>query len=195
MDYWSYIPDYIQAVSVAVAAGFTVWGVNSWRRETIGKRKTEVSEQAIVAASRVQSALEYVRNPFGHMGEGSSRERNDDESVEISKELDQAFVPIERLNKFKEEFSQLISARNLCRAYFGENSIKPFNELLEVRSEIFNSARIMSLQASGHTKLENKSYAECKKVIWRLGEDDEISKKINKAVLEVERLCAEYLRL
>ena len=131
MDYWSYIPDYIQAVSVAVAAGFTVWGVNSWRRETIGKRNTEVSEQAIVAASRVQSALEYVRNPFGHMGEGSSRERSDDESVEISKEPDKAFVPIERLNKFKEEFSQLISARNLCKAYLGKTQLSHLTNYLK----------------------------------------------------------------
>ena len=122
MDYWSYIPDYIQAVSVAVAAGFTVWGVNSWRRETIGKRKTEVSEQAIVAASRVQSALGYVRSPLGHSGEGKTRQRESEEDEKYAEDRDQAFVPIERLNKFKDDFSQLGSARILCGAYFGKES-------------------------------------------------------------------------
>lgn len=195
MRYWNYIPDYIQAISVAVAAVFAAWSVNSWRRETIGKRKTEVAEQAIVAASRVQSALSYVRSPLGHSGEGKTRQKEEGENEKYSDDRDQAFVPIERLNKFKDDFSQLGSARILCGAYFGKGSMRPFDDLFKVRSEIIRSAQMMMLQVRRHKGGVGQFDQKLEDVIWWHGEDDEISKRINKAVLEIENLCAKHLKL
>ena len=51
------------------------------------------------------------------------------------------------------------------------------------------------LQVRRHSGGRNQFDQKLEDVIWWHGEDDEISKKINEAVLEIERLCAENLKL
>lgn len=188
----------LQTIAVVTAAIVAIVGIKSWRRELLGKRRSEIAEQAIVTASSVKDALIYVRNPFGFKGEGQSRNRINDENENTLEILDQDFVPIERMNKFLDDFSQLKSTKLLCKAHFGDEAIESFDELLRIRSEIISAAQFRMMISGGnggHSERSNELYVEREKLIWDQYEKDEINPRIEKAVSDIEEYYGKYLKL
>lgn len=197
MESMSYLASVIQTIAVVIATTVAVLGIRSWRRELLGKRRSEIAEQAIVAASSVRDAFAYVRSPFGFSNEGRTRNREDDRNTDLSETLDQDFVPIERMNKFLDEFSQLKSAKLLCQAHFGEEAAEPFDELFTIRSEIIGAARFrMMISGSNrqYNERTNELYIQKENIIWDQQEEDEINPRIEKAVSNIEKYYREFLK-
>ncbi|MXY38636.1 MAG: hypothetical protein F4160_10450 [Rhodospirillaceae bacterium] len=197
METLSYILDFLQTIAVVAAAVVAFVGIRSWRRELLGRRRSEIAEQAIVVASSVKDAFNYVRSPAGYKGEGQSRNREEDEKERMSERLDQDFVPIERLNKFTDEFAQLRSTMLLCKAHFEEGVTEPFDELFRIRSEIIRAARFRMMISSSnrlHNEKREEQYFQREEIIWDHGDEDKLNPRIEKAVSNIETYFGELLK-
>ncbi len=116
----------IQAVSLIVAAWTAIYGINAWRNEFVGKRRIELAEEVLVGFYEARDVIRIIRNPFGHVGEGSTRQAADGEPSEMKQILDNAYVVFERYEKHKEVFNRLQSLRYRFMAQFGADAARPF---------------------------------------------------------------------
>jgi hypothetical protein len=61
----------LQAVSIAVTAGFAVAGLSAWRKQLVGKRKFDVAEEAMALFAKLRADIQYIRNPLSYRSEAA----------------------------------------------------------------------------------------------------------------------------
>lgn len=197
-DFIDFVLKLIPAVSIAVAAYFSVQGLRVWRSQLVGKRKFEVAEEALVAFERAREALRYVRSPGGWGGEGSTREKAPNESDEETRRKNIAFAPIERLNKMSETFAPLHKTQILCRFHFGPEAAKPFDVINDVRQEIWAASLFLVEAADDRTRWDDESMQDLNKqsraVIYGGHSKDEIAPRLAAAMTRLETILQPYLR-
>jgi hypothetical protein len=74
-------------ISIIIGALALISGIRAWKREYIGKRKIELAEDTLMLFYQARDAIREIRNPFGAIGEGSSRQRADNETEDETKIL------------------------------------------------------------------------------------------------------------
>lgn len=191
--------DVVQAGAVIVASLVALYGINSWRREYVGKRRMELAEEVLAMFYEAKDALHDVRAPFSFHGEGSSRVPGPNESPERKKNLDYAYVTFERLKAASELFSRLFGARYRFMAAFGRRAGVPFYELNRLIHELrtmasyhgehLNTPEIM-LQTQEQIEHHQKEGRRIRRVLFSIhGEQDEFASKIDEVINEVDRTC------
>jgi len=194
--------DVITAISVAISAIAFVAGINAWRREFIGKRRIELAEDVLALFYEAQDAIREIRNPFSFGGEGKTRKRDENEREEEAQLLDQAYVVFERYQKREKLFAELRSMKYRVMATFGSNAGEPFDEISRILNEIFSSARILgTFYWKRQGRMQRMSEEEFQKhleqmnkheaVFWYMGEEDEITPRVQSAVGKVESIARE----
>ncbi len=101
------LTDIIQSGAVTIASIVAIYGISAWRVEFIGKRRIELAEDVLALFYQAKDAIEAMRSSFGYVGEGTTRQPRSDEKPEHKESLDQAYVLIERYNKYADVFSRL----------------------------------------------------------------------------------------
>ena len=181
------------SIAVIIASGFAVWGIFQWRKQVVYQRKLDVAEEARFLFSRVRDAFREIRSDIGLSSEGTSRPRKEDEKPEFTMKMDMLYVPIERLNNYGDLFSRIETLKHKFTIHFGENNETPFDEIKRIKNEI-------NLAASKLINIEKGKYdANIKKremirkqsegVIWEEDDYDEIKKRIEDSVEQIEKLC------
>ncbi len=194
------IADVITAISVAVAALAFVVGVNAWRREFVGKRRIELVENVLALFYEAQDAIREIRNPFGFVGEGKTRERSDYEIEEEARILDRAYVVFERYQKREKLFAEIHSMKYRVMATFGSNAGEAFDELNMIINDIFSAANMLGTyywKRQGRVQMgkeEFKKHLEemykYEAVFWFKGEEnDEITPRVQRAIGKVETIA------
>ena len=190
----------IGAVAIAVAAGVAVWGINSWRRESVGRRRQEIAEEAIVAVYTVRDNIRAARSPFSSGGEGSSRRREVGESSETQEASakqaakDALYAPLERLNNKSDDFSALYKAQLRFVAYFGKQAETPFKSIKEARDRIYiaGDMLIRNFDAQDEiTSVEKEGWR--KDLMWMGEKNDELGRLVDTAVEQLESICRPVL--
>ena len=123
-------------ISVIIGALTLISGIRAWKREYIGKRKIELAEDTLMLFYQARDAIRDIRNPFGRVGEGNSRQKADNETDSETKLLDRAYVIFERYQKHEDIFNNLQSTRYRFMARFGRENEAPFIELNKILNEI-----------------------------------------------------------
>lgn len=183
-------------VAAGIAAGTVIFGVNAWRREYVGKRRLELAEEVLALFYEARDVISYMRNPFAHAGEGSTRKAGPNESPEEKRINDNAYVVFERYNKRQDLFNKLYSMRYRYMAQFGKDSAKPFNDLQKIVSEIFVSAQMLPhyWTQQGRRTWENKKEFEKhleemhrhEAIFWYHGQDDTITPRVDAVISDIE---------
>ncbi len=184
-------------VAAGIAAGTVVFGVNAWRREYVGKRRLELTEEVLALFYEARDVIRYIRNPSGYSGEGSTRNAAPNESPEEKQINDNAHVVFERYNKRQDLFNKLYSMRYRYMAQFGKDSAKPFDDLYKIVNEIFKSARMLShyWKQQGRRNWKNdeefqkhlKDMRKYESIFWEYGPDeDPITPKVNAVISDIE---------
>lgn len=191
----------IQNLSIIIASGVAVWGINSWRREAKWKRRYEVAEEVLSLTYECEEKFKIIRSPFSHSQEGKSRRRSDHETPEESDVLDRAYVVIERFEKEKEPFNKLFSLKFRFITLFGKKAGEPLDELRKILNTIFFAANRLGQRYWGdqannfrteqlrdkHLKEMNENEA----IIWaQYDVHDETATKIEACVLKIEEYCS-----
>lgn len=195
--------DIAVAVSALLAAGSFAWGISAWKREFVGKRRIELAESVLALFYEAEDAIRAIRNPFSHVGEGSTRKRGEYESDEEARLLDQAHVAFERYEKHEQLFSQLRAARYRFMAAFGPEAGESFLEINKALQRIFFAARMLGTyhwqerrrrSMFGSQGEPDDRHADDLRnqeaIFWEMGSDkDEVGPRVREAVKKVERIA------
>jgi hypothetical protein len=191
-------PSVVTAITAIYGLGIAKAGLDKWRVETVGKRKAELAEQALIAFYEARDVFVSVRSRGIFGGEGNSRTPAAGESETQQQKRNTYFIPIERLTREKVLFAQLQTLRYAFAAHFGESSSEPFAAIYSVHTEIMASASVL-IQIThddddkGHA-FERSAESLLNSIGWgRVARPDDIDRKIEKAVQDIERICRPVL--
>jgi len=97
----------LKNISLIIASGTVIFGINAWRREFIGRRKIELAEETLVLFFEARDVVSWIRSPMGFAGEGQTRKAKENETPEEKEVMDHAFTVIERYNNRLELFNKI----------------------------------------------------------------------------------------
>lgn len=187
-----------QTVAVFVAAYFAKKGLDSWRREAIGKRQFELAEKALSLSHFIISRLEDARNPMIWAGEGSTRQKpTSGESEELSFKRDNYYAILERMEKngARKAIEELNLLRSSFVAIYGPFVDSIFQKYIRAVNRITACVSSMIENASYMISDEDirRSLAGVEREL-RFLEDDpkgptEVTKLLKSGALELEELC------
>ena len=103
--------NFLESISIILAAWAVIIGISAWRREFIGKRRIELAEDTLTLFYQTIDVIDAIRNPFAYADEGTTRKQSEKETPEEKEIYDKAFVVIERFNKNIELFNKLHALR------------------------------------------------------------------------------------
>jgi len=189
----------ITSLAALVGIYFGVRGINEWRREHVGKRRIDLAEEVLALFYEARDVISAARGNFGYQGEGSTRQRGDNETSEQSAVLDEAFVVIERLRSRQELFSRLHALRYRFMAQNGTKATKPFTDLSQVKNRLVVASRTLGrfrlrqdrqlLSDEQRNRLEER-VQEQEAIFWEdMGDTDPISPEVDRFVAEIEKTC------
>ncbi len=159
------------------------------------KRKIELAEEVLVDFYECREIIKSCRNPGGFSEEGQTRPRADWETDGDVQTLNSYYVPIERLTKGNEKFSQLLSRRYRVAALFGASSNKPYDELMHIHAKIIVAARMLIIQYRNDKKdFSDENSNRLEKVIWETADDDQVNLQLNKVIKDIESVVRPVLQ-
>ncbi|MCK1517267.1 hypothetical protein IVB22_33145 [Bradyrhizobium sp. 190] len=148
------------------------------------KRRVEFGEELLASFYKIRDVIAAVRSPMAYGDEGASRPRNDNEGATSSKNKDNYYVPLERLNKNKDFISDFFSKRSRARAIFRGSEI---DEAFRLVNEVIVAIQVsagMLIRAVGDERRDHAFWQKREANIWDgFGDDrDELSPKIKTAL-------------
>jgi hypothetical protein len=188
--------DVLQTVSVVVACATAIYGVDSWRRESLGKRKMELAEDVLSMFYNARNAFAAMRNIFGYSSEGQA-----------TPEAGEAAVQVERYMKHKDLWGEMDAKRYRFQAYFGLEAVKPFSEISNLLHQYMSAPRRLKRleqlamnaeHSSDENRIENchTQIEEIESIIYGMGgEDDAFAQKVEAAIQKIEKICDPVLRV
>jgi hypothetical protein len=193
----------INCIAIIVASIATIYGINSWKKESKWKKKNELAEELLYLLYECRDGISRMRSPLGWSNEGKTRKQNPDESPELKDSLDKAYVLNERYDNNKELFNKLFSLRYRVLIYFGDDVEKSISTIYKVTRKLFISADLLGRyywpklgRAMDEKRLNEltKNINEHEKVFWIMSEDDEITKDVTKAIENAEKVLKKWIR-
>ncbi|MBA1159330.1 hypothetical protein [Microvirga mediterraneensis] len=183
----------MMGLSAVVAGWAGIRGLNAWRAETVGRRKTELAEEVLAQFYRARDVLTWARFPASEDDEDEGRDEvragsgADDDELERS----EIFTPVDRLTKESQVFSELQASRYRFMAYFGEEAARPFEEIRAIHTEVIDSAhnliRTYGEDPTGSEEAERGRWEAA--IGWGEGEGDPLKKRLDSAVKAIEQTC------
>jgi len=175
-----------------------LYGIQSWKREHIGKRKIELAEDSLALFYEALDAIKHIRHPASWAGEELELERGGRETDVQFDARKKASVVFYRYNHYQELFGRIHASRYRFMAQFGKDEASPFDNLRNVVNEIVLSARQLSrLWAQEHFSTEAQRRQEHQTrvdrheaVFWdSLEDDDPINPRLDDIITSIESTC------
>jgi len=136
-----------------------------------------------------------ARSPLVFVGEGKTRRRVEGEPDKFTDLRDSYFVLIERLEKHDETMTRFDALRVMARAHWGVEAEKPFSEILLSYLDVGMAARMMIAVVEEPPQNTRDLRERWRTAAWAAVDGtDEISRRVNDAVDQVEALCRKHLR-
>jgi hypothetical protein len=189
----------IKDLSIIVASCTAIYGIGSWRREYVGKKRVELAEEVLCLFYEARDAVQHIRNIFSQSGEGSSRKADKNETPEQKEAYDKAYVLFERFTTHIELFNKMHSIRYRFMAQFGVDAGKPFENFRRILNTMQASAQALAREWAinyRHFRTEKQEIAhydfikEQENIFWEgLPEEDIIKPKVEKCIDDIEKIC------
>jgi hypothetical protein len=129
----------LQSISIIIASGVAIYGINTWRREFIGKRRIELAEEVLEAFFKIKEAIQKIPIKLSLSSEGASRVKSSDETPEDAGILNQAHIVFERFDKYREDFSHFAALKYRFMITFGKEHEDIFTGISDIRFDILYS--------------------------------------------------------
>ena len=207
---WAATGAMLQGWGAWAGVGAVIWAAHkgastfdSWRRQKLAERKQEQAERILTATYKCRRALEYVRSwiLFGNERHAAEEQINSEEGWSRKTEgLKQRHVTAQafynRLNRIKDERSELDQCLPMARALFGE-------ELEKALETIGHQFWIVQVNVDSYIDDEDGNDKEFTAKIHRVmyaatprdGQANEVTQAMESAVATIERICLPVLRL
>ena len=199
---WPEMLGVLGSISIILASATAVYGIKSWRREMIGRRRFDLAEEVLALFYEARDKVRAIRSPIGFQGEGATRKRRDDETDEESRLLDVAFMTMERYQKYEQTFNRLRALRYRAMVLFGKDRGDPFEELDKIVNKVLIAAsmgadiqlRLLKYRDESRQARDlGKSLQKQQDVFWWGGDDDPIQESVDAAVEQLEAICRDVL--
>lgn len=199
------LAEFLASLSLIIACWTAIIGINAWRREFMGKRKIELAEEVLALFYEIEDALRDIRNPMSYVGEGSTREKQEDETEKDTANRNRAFVVYERYRRHQDKVAHLRSLKYRCMARFenGADAAEPFDDMVKIFNELFFAAQILPdyWQRQGtftdrdeEFKAHLKEKWEFESVIWAGRKEDTFTPKIIAMIEKAEKMCQSQMK-
>ena len=151
----------------------------------------------MTAFYEARDVFNWVRSRGIFGAEGNSRTPAPGETETQQEKRNTYFIPIERLTREKTLFAKIQSLRYAFAAHFGESAVEPFTAVWGVHNEIHSAASVLIQITRGddfESALERSAPTLLDSLGWGIAErPDDIDRKIEKAVQDIEKLCRPVL--
>ncbi len=195
MSFSAFLKDF----SIIFASCTAIYGIGSWRREYIGKKRVELAEEVLCLFYEARDAVQHIRNLFSQGNEGSSRKADGNETPEQKEAYDRAYVLFERFNTHLELFNKMHSIRYRFMAQFGTDVGKPFEDFRRTLNIMQASAQALArawAENHRHFRTDKQEAAHYdfvtkqENIFWEtLPEEDTIKPKVEKCIDDIEKIC------
>lgn len=184
----------ITQISTIIALWVAIYGIDSWRREHIGRKRADTAEETLALMYEASDAIEHIRHPVSFSTEYGEIERGDRESEQEWQARKNANVAFVRYNQHQELFNKLYAMRYRFMAQFDTDKTQPLIEIHTAVSEVLAAANALSRlwpreyfstdeQWESHQKLVEKYEAK----FWNMmSEQDELANRVKRAVSAME---------
>jgi len=183
---------------------FGVYNLRKWRHEHVGKKRIDLAEDVLAHFYEVRDAIQSIRSPFGHSGEGSSRKPASNESPNEAHWRTVAHTVFERIDANRDLLNRLHALRYRFIAQIDRNSGEYFDRILMIINRIriasYALAGIGSRLDSAHFNPQRSESAasaleQHERVIWIMDLDnDPITKELKDTVSQMEQICDRAIR-
>ncbi|HXT40143.1 MAG TPA: hypothetical protein VN887_08975 [Candidatus Angelobacter sp.] len=192
------LPSVVTAITAIIGVKIGAHGLKKWREETIGKRKTELAEDVLSGFYQIRDIVRAIRSPMSFSGESKDRPKEEHESEVESRLKDSYYVTIARYDEHGKAIADLMTKQYRMKAMFGAEAVEPFIQLHRILSEIIVAARMLittdDRERSGNSPTVVDQCRKWEAVIWWGAEEkDALEKKLDSAILEMERVCRPIL--
>jgi hypothetical protein len=192
------LPGVVTAITAVIGVSIAYRSLNKWHDETVGKRKAELAEQALIAFYEARDVFTWVRSRGIFGGEGGSRSPAAGESETQQEKRNTYFIPIERLTRDKELFARIQTLRYAFTAHFGEAAGEPFRAIWDIHTDIISSASVLIQITHDDEDHTGAFQGSAEPLLHTLGwgtaaRPDDIDRKIDQAVQDIEKICRPVL--
>lgn len=200
----------IESISIIIASGVAIYGINSWRRETKWKRRNELAEEILFNLYDARDRLRIIRHPFAHPTEGESRPALLNEPQAEKTTRNYAYVTVERYNNNREPFLNLEKLKYRYMVYFGATNVDTLNEMVTIKNEVLSASykyarltiqcdklinmRLNKVDNATQIQTLNNQIEVYSAVIWEdYSEEDSIKMRVNDLIEQQEDILKKYL--
>jgi len=173
-------------------------GLVGWRIQLIGKRRTELAEEALLAFAHAIDALASIRAPMSFEAEYQALRKELGEPPETKLPGESFRVTLWRLGKHSERFAEMRRLQLLCRYHFGEKADAAFEQLHLARHRVWVGAHMGATSRSDdwQPNPENRKLRRgWEAAIWAgVSQPDEILDMVNTAQRSLEAMLRPHLR-
>jgi hypothetical protein len=151
------------------------------------KRKTELAEQVLADFYEARDIIAAARSPGGFGDEGGTRHKEEWETADDTRVLNSYYRTAERLHIKSDFFSQLWARRNRFIALFPSEAAKLYDDLFDVRNEIFRAVHMLM----GTHRQPERAQEDRKAWETTMGwsPDDPITTRLNEIIEGMDKLC------
>ena len=187
----------LKQISIIIAMCVAIYGIDSWRREHIGKRQIELAEDTLALFYEAEDAIKHLRHPVAYSHESQVVIRGDHEPEEKYNARKNAYVVFYRYNSYQELFNKIHASRYRFMAQIGKKEARPFDDLRLIVNEIKQSAKVLSRLWAREKFVTNDKWKEhlekvnkYEAIFWdELEENDPINCKVYKVIEDIETTC------
>lgn len=180
---WEQVREWISALgSLAIGCG-TVWLAytgNAFRKDKQFEHKFDLAKEAIRIFNRLRNDIQQIRSPYSFDGEINRLESlpEDNDLINGMKKHTNGGLALLRMDDRGESLAEMNRLEPEFRAVFGETDA--FENMRNIRHEIWCAAHMIVL---------GEDVKEKRMIIWPSGQDDEINKRMDSTVSEIEKIC------
>ena len=198
----SLVSDIVVGISAAVVAALAFFGLQTWRKELIGKAKFDLARNIMLLGIRLESAFQWVRFPPSSSRESLDRQRKENESAKESQVLDEWYIRWDRLRPLVENLQKLQELGWEAEVVFGEEASRQVSEAIKTFRGCFAdlSTAIESYFETRHDEITTDEpyndqgwLEELRKEIYQRRED-ELSQKISGAKDQLASALKAYVK-
>lgn len=167
-------------------------GLITWRVQLIGKRQTEIAEEALVAFAQAVDSIAAIRSPLGFSNESEQVRREAGFSTDERMDGESFKITLLRYRGEQDKFDGLRKIQLLCRFHLGEEAAEVFQGLHAIVYEIIAAAHVGAMPM--HGDLDPKHRRELESKIFRGLEDDPIERRVKELQETLEENIIPYLK-
>lgn len=195
-------------LAILITAITAFYGINSWRREMIGKRKYELAEEVLSNAYEIQVNMQFIRKTIRSPEEGKTYIYKEELQAKGNHFSKIGYIVKERYNLTKEPFISLEKLAFRFKALFGHSNTVPIFEILQIRNEVIEAAEqyvkynlwLIEMEEGGSKDIRQmeayRNYLQdYKALLWeREDQEDFIEIRLNSAVNALKSVCESIIR-